>query len=152
VEVSRLAAEVDQLRTEVDNLKAGRGQRVQQGVGTGGSGSGGIVASEPQPIASATLRGRVSKVSKRSIEVIDRETGEPYVLRLTQHSQARRGSRRVPIARIRKGSEVRASFDLSAGDTYATRIDVLPQRSTRTRPQPQQQPQKQQQQQQQNCR
>jgi hypothetical protein len=121
VELARLRAEVDRLRAELDEAKgARRGGREE---GTGGSGE--QQESEPQPIASAVLEGRVSKVSKRSIEVIDHETGEPYVLRLNEDSRARRGQRRIPMTRIREGSEVSASFDLISGDTYATQIDVL---------------------------
>jgi hypothetical protein len=121
VELARLRAEVDRLRAELDEAKGvRRGGREE---GTGGSGT--EQESEPQPIASAVLEGRVSKVSKKSIEVIDHETGEPYVLRLNEDSRARSGQRRIPVTRIRQGSEVRASFDLISGDTFATQIDVL---------------------------
>jgi len=123
VELSRLRAEVDRLRAELDEAKGVRRSGREADTGTGGSGA--QQESEPQPIASAVLEGRVSKVSKRSIEVIDRETGEPYVLRLNEDSRVRRGQRRIPATRIREGSEVRASFDLISGDTYATQIDVL---------------------------
>lgn len=76
-------------------------------------------------MASAIFEGRVRSVSKKAIEVIDYETGEPYVLRVTEDTRARRGERRIPVTGIREGSEVRASFDLISGDTYATQIDVL---------------------------
>jgi hypothetical protein len=124
VEVSRLRAEVDRLRSELDEVKGVRRGNSARQEGTGGSGMQ-QQQSEPQPIASSELRGRVSKVSKSSIEVIDRETGEPYVLRLNEDSRARSGQRRIPVTRIREGSEVRASFDLIAGDTYAKQIQVL---------------------------
>jgi hypothetical protein len=125
VEISRLRAEVDRLRSELDEVKGVRRGSSARQEGTGGSGSEMQRESKPQPIASSELRGRVSKVSKKSIEVIDQETGEPYVLRLNEDSRARSGQRRIPVTRIREGSQVRASFDLIAGDTYAKQIQVL---------------------------
>lgn len=119
-ELARLRAEVDRLRAQLDAIRASE-QR-----GTGGSGS--EQNFEAQPIASAVFEGRVSNVSKEVIEVIDRETGEPYVLRVDEDTRARRGERRIPVTRIREGSEVRASFDLIAGDTVAKQIDVLGKR------------------------
>ncbi|HYI00771.1 hypothetical protein [Hyalangium sp.] len=119
-ELARLRAEVDRLSAELANVRAGEGS------GTGGSGS--EQNSEARPIASAVFEGRVNKVSKGVIEVIDRETGEPYVLRVDEDTRARRGERRIPVTRIREGSEVRASFDLIAGDTVAKQIDVLGKR------------------------
>lgn len=123
VELAKLRAEVDRLRAELDHAKSRRGKSTQQDTGTGGSGNAAV--SPPQPVASAVFEGRVHKVSKSSIEVIDHETGEPYVLHVTRSTRARRGAHRIPVTRIREGSEVRASFELISGDTYATRIDVL---------------------------
>lgn len=130
VELARLRAEVDQLRAELDEVKGIRRSNNTPSVdtGTGGSGSQQEQEQQPRPIASSMVEGRVSKVSKRSIEVIDSETGEPYVLRLNEDSRARSGQRRIPVTRIRQGSEVRASFDLVAGDTYATQINVVSKR------------------------
>ncbi|KFE68085.1 putative lipoprotein [Hyalangium minutum] len=128
VEVAQLRAEVDRLRAELDEVKGVRRSTHAQSAETGTGGSGSQQEQQPQPIASSMVEGRVSKVSKRSIEVIDSETGEPYVLRLNEDSRARSGQRRIPVTRIRQGSEVRASFDLVAGDTYATQIDVLGKR------------------------
>jgi hypothetical protein len=71
----------------------------------------------------------VSNVSKKAVEVIDAETGETYVLRVTQDTEAKRGKRRIPVTRISEGSQVRASFDLIAGDTIATEIQVLRKKS-----------------------
>lgn len=140
VELSRLRAEVERLRAELDEAKGLRrgsastntsasadvslGTSLSEGTG----GSGLQQEHAPQPIASSTVAGRVSKVSKKSIEVIDSETGEPYVLQLNEDSRARSGQRRIPVTRIRQGSEVRASFELMAGDTYATQIVVVGKR------------------------
>jgi hypothetical protein len=123
VELARLRAEVDRLRAELDEAKGVRRSGREEETGTGGSGE--QREQEARPIASAIFEGRVRNVSRRSIEVIDRETGEPYVLRVTKDTRARSGNRRIPVTRIREGSEVRASFDLISGDTYATQIDVL---------------------------
>jgi hypothetical protein len=122
VELARLRAEVDRLREELNAKGARRGSKKEE-TGTGGSGT--QREQEARPIASAIFEGRVRNVSSRSIEVIDRETGEPYVLRVTKDTRARSGNQRIPVMRIREGSEVRASFDLISGDTYATQIDVL---------------------------
>jgi hypothetical protein len=123
VELAKLRAEVDRLRAELDNARGVRSATDKANMGTGGSGR--APDSEQRPVASAIFQGRVSQVSNKSIQVIDRETGEPYVLRVTEGTQARRGQQRIPVTGIREGSEVRASFDLISGDTYATRIDVL---------------------------
>jgi hypothetical protein len=122
VELARLRSEVDRLRTELDALKA---ERSQSGKGTGGSGAS--ADSRPQLLAaSATFEGRVRNVSEKSIVVIDRETGEPYVLLVNKGTRARSGEQRIPVASIREGCEVRASFNFVYGDTYATNIEVLP--------------------------
>jgi hypothetical protein len=122
VELARLRSEVDQLRAELDGLKAERGQG---GKGTGGSGAS--AGSRAQLLAaSATFEGRVRNVSEKSIEVIDRETGEPYLLQVDKGTRVRSGERRIPVASIREGCEVRASFNFVYGDTYATNIEVLP--------------------------
>jgi hypothetical protein len=126
VELARLRAEVDRLREELKDAKGARRSVKKEESGTGGSGT--QRAQEAQPIASAIFEGRVKSVSRRSIEVIDRETGEPYILRVTKGTRARSGNQRIPVTGIREGSEVRASFDLISGDTYATQIDVLGQR------------------------
>lgn len=123
VELARLRAEVDRLRAELDNAKGVRRSGREEETGTGGSGA--QREQEARPIASAIFEGRVKNVSRRSIEVIDRETGEPYVLRVTEDTRALSGNQRIPVTLIREGSEVRASFDLISGDTYATQIDVL---------------------------
>lgn len=128
VEVAQLRAEVDRLRAELDEVKGVRRNTNTEDANMGTGGSGSEQAQKPRPIASSTVEGRVRKVSKRSIEVIDSESGEPYVLRLNEDSRARRGQWRIPVTRIRQGSEVRASFDLVAGDTYATQIDVVGKR------------------------
>lgn len=125
VEVARLRAEVDRLRAELNEAKGARRSSKKEEKGTGGSGT--QREQEARPIASAIFEGRVKNVSGRSIEVIDRETGEPYVLRVTRDTRARSGNQPIPVTRIREGSEVRASFDLISGDTYATQIDVLGQ-------------------------
>jgi hypothetical protein len=128
VELARLRAEVDRLQSELNETKGVRQSNRNANTGTGGSGmqqQEQQQQAEPQPIASAIMEGRVRKVSKSAIEVIDRETGEPYVLRLNEDSRARSGQRRIPVTRIREGSQVRASFDLIRGDTYATQIDVV---------------------------
>jgi hypothetical protein len=122
-EIARLRAEVDQLRAELENAMSGR-DIGGGGAGPGTGGSGGETELG-RPLASAVFEGRVSGVSKEAIEVIDRETGETYVLRLTEDTRARSGERRIPVRRVREGSEVRASFDLIAGDTYATEIEVI---------------------------
>jgi hypothetical protein len=123
-EIARLRAEVDQLRADLEDVRTGRDIGGNDAnTGTGGSGG---ETEQGRPLASATFEGRVSDVSKKSIEVIDRETGEPYLLRLTEDTRAKRGQRRIPVTRIREGSEVRASFDLIAGDTYeAKEIEVI---------------------------
>lgn len=128
VEVARLRAEVDRLRAELDEVKGVRRPSNAEDANMGTGGSGSVQEQKPRPIASSVVQGRVSKVSKHSIEVIDSESGEPYVLRLNEDSRARSGQRRIPVTRIQQGSEVRASFDLMAGDTYATRIDVVGKR------------------------
>ena len=128
VEVAQLRAEVDRLRAELDEVKGVRRRTNTEDANMGTGGSGSEQAQKPRPIASSMVQGRVSKVSKRSIEVIDSESGEPYVLRLNENSRARSGQRRIPVTRIRQGSEVRASFDLLAGDTYATQINVVSKR------------------------
>jgi hypothetical protein len=114
---------VDRLRADLDQARESRGEAVEADTGTGGSGS--ASASKPRALASAIFEGRVSKVSKKTVEVIDRETGEPYVLRVTEGTRARSGQQRIPVTGIREGSEVRASFDFVGGATYATQIDVL---------------------------
>jgi hypothetical protein len=121
-----LRAEVDRLRAELKDTKGVRRSGGKEETGTGGSGT--QREQEARPIASAIFEGRVKNVSRRSIEVIDRETGEPYVLRVTENTRARSGNQRISVTRIREGSEVRASFDLISGDTYATQIDVLGKR------------------------
>jgi hypothetical protein len=121
-EIARLQAEVQRLRGELDNARQVRGNADQANTGTGGSGAADM---EQMPVASATFEGRVSNVSKKAVEVIDRETGETYVLRVTRDTEAKRGKRRIPVTRISEGSQVRASFELVAGDTVATEIQVL---------------------------
>jgi hypothetical protein len=121
-EIARLQAEVNRLRGELDNAREVRQGGDQGGTGTGGSGAADM---EQMAVASAIFEGRVSNVSKKAVEVIDRETGETYVLRVTEDTQAKRGNRRIPVTRISEGSQVRASFDLIAGDTIATEIEVL---------------------------
>jgi hypothetical protein len=121
-EIARLQAEVQRLRGELDNAREVRRGEARGGTGTGGSGAEDM---EQMPVASAVFEGRVSNVSRKAVEVVDRETGETYVLRVTQDTQARRGKRRIPVTRISEGSQVRASFDLVAGDTVATEIEVL---------------------------
>jgi hypothetical protein len=123
VELARLRAEVDRLRAELNEAKGVRSSGRQEETGTGGSGA--QAEQQAQPVASAILEGRVKNVSKGVIEVIDRETGEPYLLRVTEDTRARSGNRRIQVTRIREGSEVRASFDLISGDTVAKQIDVL---------------------------
>jgi hypothetical protein len=126
VELARLRAEVDRLRAELGRANGARDSGEEESTGMGGSGT--QPDSEARPVASALFEGRVKRVSKRSIEVIDHETGEPYVLRVTEDTRARRGNRSIPVTRIREGSEVRAAFDLISGDTYARQIDVLRKR------------------------
>jgi hypothetical protein len=123
VELARLRAEVDRLRAELAEAKGVRSEGRKEETGTGGSGA--QPEQETLPVASAILEGRVKNVSRRFIEVIDRETGLPYVLRVTEDTRARRGNLRIPVTRIREGSEVRAAFDLISGDTYAKQIEVL---------------------------
>jgi hypothetical protein len=122
MEIGRLQAEVQRLRGELDNAREVRRGGDRGGAGTGGSGPADM---EQMPVASAIFEGRVSNVSKKAVEIIDRETGETYVLRVTEDTRAKRGNRRIPVTRISEGSQVRASFDLIAGDTFATEIEVL---------------------------
>jgi hypothetical protein len=122
VELARLRAEVDRLRAEQGQSGTSRDSARMQG--TGGSGSTQAIL-DAQPVASATFQGRVRKASKQAIEIIDRETGETYVLHVNKGTRVRRGEQRASVAGIREGSEVRASFDLISGRTYAKRIDVL---------------------------
>lgn len=114
-EIARLQSEVRRLQAEADR---------NRDEGTGGSGSVG----EDAAVASAVFEGRVKDVSQQAIEVIDFETGEPYLLRVNDGTLATRGSQRIPLARIQEGSRVRASFDLVSGETVATKIQVLKRR------------------------
>lgn len=123
VELAKLRAEVDRLQAELDRAKGVRGGHEGEEAGTGGSGARPEQAA--QPVASATFEGRVNKVSRQSIEVIDHETGEPYLLRVNQDTRASLDNQLIPVTGIPEGSEVRASFDLISGDTLATQIDVL---------------------------
>jgi hypothetical protein len=114
-EIARLQAEVRRLQAEAER---------NRDEGTGGSGSAG----EDTGVASAVFEGRVKGVSQQAIEVIDFESGEPYVLRVNDGTRAARGAQRIPLARIQEGSRVRASFDLVSGETVATHIQVLKRR------------------------
>ncbi|ADO75754.1 hypothetical protein [Stigmatella aurantiaca] len=114
-EIARLQAEVRRLQAEVETA---------QRQGTGGAGAVG----EDTAVASAIFEGRVKDVSRQAIEVIDFETGEPYLLRVNDGTRATRGAQRIPLARIQEGSRVRASFDLVSGETVATNIQVLKRR------------------------
>jgi hypothetical protein len=118
-EIARLRAEVSRLRTELDNAREVRGS------GTGGSGGSGVDL-ENVPVASATFEGRVRVVSDKQVEVVDRETGDTYQLRVDKDTRATRGGQRIPVDNILAGSDVRASFDLiSDGASVANQIDVL---------------------------
>ncbi|WP_225412751.1 hypothetical protein [Stigmatella hybrida] len=114
-EIARLQSEVRRLQAEADR---------NRDEGTGGSGTVGDDAA----VASAIFEGRVKDVSQKVIEVIDFETGEPYLLRVNDDTRATRGAQRIPLARIQEGSRVRASFDLVSGETVATHIQVLKRR------------------------
>jgi hypothetical protein len=120
-EISQLRAEVARLQAELENARLAQGMG---GAGTGGSGAEGT--SERVPVASAELNGRVSDVSRKRVHVIDSETGNTYVLRVDEDTRARRGDKRIRVQSLREGSQVRASFDLVAGETYATEITELP--------------------------
>ena len=114
-EIARLQSEVRRLQAEADR---------NRDEGTGGSGTVG----EDAAVASAVFEGRVKDVSQKAIEVIDFETGEPYLLRVNDDTRATRGAQRIPLARLQEGSRVRASFDLVSGETVATHIQVLKRR------------------------
>ncbi|SEN33997.1 hypothetical protein SAMN05444354_13839 [Stigmatella aurantiaca] len=114
-EIARLQSEVRRLQAEADR---------NRDEGTGGSGTVG----EDADVASAVFEGRVKEVSQKTIEIIDFETGEPYLLRVNDDTRATRGAQRIPLARIQEGSRVRASFDLVSGETVATNIHVLKRR------------------------
>jgi hypothetical protein len=121
-EIARLRAEVNRLRTELDNAREVRGQA------TGGSGTGGSgMDLENVPVASATFEGRVRVVSEKQVEVVDRETGDTYLLQVDKGTSATQGGQRIPVQSILAGSDVRASFDLIAdGASVANQIEVLP--------------------------
>ncbi|SEU35892.1 hypothetical protein [Stigmatella erecta] len=114
-EIARLQSEVRRLQAEADR---------NRDEGTGGSGTVG----EDAAVASAVFEGRVKDVSQKAIEVIDFETGEPYLLRVNEGTRATRGAQRIPLARIQEGSRVRASFDWVSGESVATNIQVLKRR------------------------
>ncbi len=120
-QVERLRAEVQRLREEFESARPQR--QAQRPTGTGGSGE--EEEEEPIAVASAVFTGRVSDVSREAVHVVDDETGATYVLHVTEDTRARRGERRIPVRRIREGSEVRASFELISGETYATELQVL---------------------------
>lgn len=118
VQLAWLRAEVERLRAECME-----GRRAGEGTGTGGSGA--QQEPEAQPVASVSFVGRVEDVSPRSIEIIDRETGLPYVLQVTEDTRVQRGGRRISVTRIQEGSQVRASYELISGENHATEIEVL---------------------------
>jgi hypothetical protein len=114
-EIARLQSEVRRLQAEADR---------NRDEGTGGSGTVG----DDTAVASAIFEGRVKDVSPQAIEVIDFETGEPYLLRVNDGTRATRGAKHIPLARIQEGSRVRASFELVSGETVATNIQLLKRR------------------------
>ncbi|XXF78597.1 hypothetical protein P2318_02230 [Myxococcaceae bacterium GXIMD 01537] len=119
-EVAQLRAEVARLQKELADMRRTEG--------TGGS--GGAADTEDVAVASVEFVGRVQDVSRRRVNVVDRESGDTYVLLVDEDTRALRGGRRIPVRSLREGSTVRASYDLVSGEAVATRIQEMP----RTRP------------------
>jgi hypothetical protein len=143
-EVTELRASVQDLQQQVAALKR---TNTASNAGTGGSGSAGtsVKASPRTVVASVVMEGQVAAVGQDRVRVRDNETGDLYDLRLGQNTSATQGNQRIATRNIPEGSMVRAAYNLVAGgDSYATRILVLPQQQQQQPQQQRQQPQQQQ--------
>ncbi|WP_233583225.1 hypothetical protein [Corallococcus sp. CA053C] len=76
-------------------------------------------------IASSTVSGKVTRVGRDSLHVLDAE-GTVYELQLDPRSRGLRQGQRVPIQELelREGTPVRARFDLIGGRTVARDVQV----------------------------
>jgi hypothetical protein len=150
--VRRLRAQVEQLQRELATLR--RTSVPMDNTGTGGSGAAGSApAADPNNtvVASVLMQGQVTGTTQDRIQLRDSETGDLYTLFVGDKTRATRGGQSISVQSIPAGTPVQAAFNLAAdGDSYATRIQVVPQApQVRQNQQPVRQPQQQQHQQQQ---
>jgi len=141
-ELTTLRERVARLEGQVRDLGRGTG-----GAGTGGGGTGGggttdtsnVRAQGPTVVATVTFDGTVRAVSSNRIQVVDREDGSVYNMRIDRGTRVSDDGKALNPRELAEGTPVRASLAFIAGEEHARDIVVIDEETQRLRQQQQQQ-------------
>jgi hypothetical protein len=141
-ELTTLRERVARLEGQVRDLSRGTG-----GAGTGGGGTGGggttdtsnVRAQGPTVVATVTFDGTVRSVSSNRIQVVDREDGSVYNMRIDRGTRVSDDGKALNPRELTEGTPVRASLAFIAGEEHARDIVVIDEETQRLRQQQQRQ-------------
>jgi len=137
--------ELTTLRERVARLE---GQVRDLGRGTGGAGTGGgggttdtsnVRAQGPTVVATVTFDGTVRAVSSNRIQVVDREDGSVYNMRIDRGTRVSDDGKAINPRQLSEGTPVRASLAFIAGEEHARDIVVIDEETQRLQQQQQRQ-------------
>jgi len=139
-ELTTLRERVARLEGQVRDLSRGTG-----GAGTGGGGTGGggttdtsnVRAQGPTVVATVTFDGTVRSVSSHRIQVVDREDGSVYNMRIDRGTRVSDDGKALNPRELTEGTPVRASLAFIAGEEHARDIVVIDEETQRLRQQQQ---------------
>jgi hypothetical protein len=141
-EVITLRERVARLEGQVRDLGRGTG-----GAGTGGGGTGGggttdtsnVRAQGPTVVATVTFDGTVRAVSSNRIQVVDREDGSVYNMRIDRGTRVSDDGKAINPRELTEGTPVRASLAFISGEEHARDIVVIDEETQRQQQQQQRQ-------------
>jgi hypothetical protein len=139
-----LQRELTTLRERVSRLE---GQVRDLGRGTGGAGTGGggttdtsnVRAQGPTVVATVTFDGTVRAVSSNRIQVVDREDGSVYNMRIDRGTRVSDDGKAINPRELTEGTPVRASLAFISGEEHARDIVVIDEETQRQQQQQQRQ-------------
>lgn len=136
-ELTTLRERVARLEAQVRDLGRGTG-----GAGTGGGETGGgggttdtsnVRAQGPTVVATVTFEGTVRAVSSKRIQVVDREDGSVYNMRIDRGTRVSDDGKVINPRQLSEGTPVRASLAFIAGEEHARDIVVIDEETQRLR-------------------
>jgi hypothetical protein len=141
-ELTTLRERVARLEGQVRDLGRGTG-----GAGTGGGGTGGggttdtsnVRAQGPTVVATVTFDGTVRAVSSNRIQVVDREDGSVYNMRIDRGTRVSDDGKAINPRELTEGTPVRASLAFISGEEHARDIVVIDEETQRQQQQQQRQ-------------